>query len=217
MRAPPSIVFALIANCVETSDKALGILEAKMEPSDFAGWLGALSSLSAAQRCIVFRELALAEAVDPGEEGVEAGEPRSSVADAKRAEERCDAIAATLSASSERDIFRNIAKERYSRTGCPRCGGLDVRSWGEARGLPRYRCVECRKTFQSVHRRPGGRLAQQGSLARSGASPDRRGEPRQGGRALPDPREHRLPMAASVSRRPQPRQTQEPFGHRRGR
>ena len=118
-----------------------------MKPSDFAGWLTALSSLTAVQRCIVFRELALAEADDPWEEGVEIGEPRSAAADAKRAEERSDAVAATLSASGERDIFREIATERYSRTGCPRCGALDVRPWGEARGLPRYRCVECRKTF----------------------------------------------------------------------
>jgi len=119
-----------------------------MEPSDFAGWLATLSSLSAGQRRIVFRELALAEAEDPCEEGVEICEPGSAAAaDAKRAEERGDAVAATLSASGERDIFRDIAKERYSRTGCPRCGALDVRHWGEARGLPRYRCVECRKTF----------------------------------------------------------------------
>src|SRR5271157_3837076 len=138
---------ALIAMCVETSDKGSLDLGAKMKPSDFAGWLAALSSLSAAQRRIVFRELARAEADDLCEEGVEICEPRSAAADAKRAEERSDAVAATPSASGERDIFREIAKERYSRTGCPRCGALDVRPWGEARGLPRYRCVECRKTF----------------------------------------------------------------------
>src|SRR6516162_4862701 len=40
---------------------------------------------------------------------------------------------------------------------------------------------------------PGRRLAQQAPLARSGASPRRRGKPRQGGRASPDPPEHRLP------------------------
>ncbi len=86
-----------------------------MKPSDFAGWLAALSSLSAAQRRVVFRELALAEADDPCEEGVEICEPRSAAGDAKRAEERSDAVAATLSASGERDIFREIAKGRYSR------------------------------------------------------------------------------------------------------
>jgi hypothetical protein len=57
-----------------------------MEPSDFAEWLTTLSSLNAAQRRIVFRELALAEADDAGEEGVEISLP-GPAADADRVEE----------------------------------------------------------------------------------------------------------------------------------
>lgn len=118
-----------------------------MEPSDFAGWLTALTSLNAAQRRIVFRELALAEADDPCEEGIEIFVPGPAAADADRAEERGEATATAFCESGARDIFREIAKERHSRWGCPRCGARAARPWGEARGLPRYRCVECCKTF----------------------------------------------------------------------
>ena len=117
-----------------------------MDPSDFAEWLTRLSSLNAAQRRIVFRELALAEADDACEEGIEISLP-GPAADADSARERGDEIATALCGSGARDVFGEIAKERQSRWGCPRCGAPDARPWGKARGLPRYRCSECRKTF----------------------------------------------------------------------
>ncbi len=137
-----------------------------MKPSDFAGWLAALSSLSAAQRRIVFRELALAEADDPCEEGVEICEPRSA-ADAMRAEERSDAVAATLSASGERDIFREIATERYSRTGCPRCGAL-MSGPGVRREVTALSLRGMSKTFNPFTGTPVAGWHKDG---RSGASP----------------------------------------------
>ena len=129
--------------------RALGNWDLQMTPSDFTEWLAALSTLNAAQRRIAFRALALAEADDPGEEGVEICQPGSVAGgtDAKRPEECGEAVAAAPAASGERDLFRDIAKERQAQAGCPHCGAPEVRPWGEARGLPRYRCVECRKTF----------------------------------------------------------------------
>ena len=119
-----------------------------MKPSDFSEWLAALSSLSAAQRRAAFRALALAEADDPQEEDVEVCEPDSaSGTDETGPATRGEAVAASASASGERDLFRDIATQRHALTGCPGCGSPDVRPWGAARGLPRYRCVECRKTF----------------------------------------------------------------------
>ena len=70
-----------------------------MEPSDFAGLLTALSSLNAAQRRIVFRELALAEAGDPCEEGIEIFVPGPAAADADRVEERGEATATGCAAA----------------------------------------------------------------------------------------------------------------------
>ncbi len=47
--------------------------------------------------------------------------------DADRAEERGEATATAFCESGARDIFREIAKERHSRWGCPRCGALAAR------------------------------------------------------------------------------------------
>jgi len=44
-------------------------------------------------------------------------------------------------------MFADVARERFARGGCPHCRSPEVRPWGGARGLPRYRCAQCRKTF----------------------------------------------------------------------
>jgi len=44
-------------------------------------------------------------------------------------------------------MFADVARERFAPAGCPHCRSPEVRPWGGARGLPRYRCAQCRKTF----------------------------------------------------------------------
>ena len=50
-------------------------------------------------------------------------------------------------AARGRTTLADIAEVRFARDGCPHCGCPEVRRWGGARGLPRYRCAQCRKTF----------------------------------------------------------------------
>ena len=33
---------------------------------------------------------------------------------------------------------------------CPHCGSVAVQRWGAARGLPRYRCGDCKRTFNPL-------------------------------------------------------------------
>ena len=33
---------------------------------------------------------------------------------------------------------------------CPHCASVNVQRWGVARGLPRYRCGDCRRTFNPL-------------------------------------------------------------------
>ena len=33
---------------------------------------------------------------------------------------------------------------------CPHCASADVQRWGAARGLPRFRCGDCRRTFNAL-------------------------------------------------------------------
>jgi transposase-like protein len=55
-------------------------------------------------------------------------------------------------------MFADIANERFARSGCPHCGSIDFRPWGRAGGMPRYRCAQCRKTFNPFTGTPVARL-----------------------------------------------------------
>jgi len=41
---------------------------------------------------------------------------------------------------------------------CPHCGSSEIKRWGNAHGLPRYRCIECHKTFNMLTGTPLARL-----------------------------------------------------------
>jgi transposase-like protein len=126
-----------------------------MERSDFEAWLSAVESLTAAQRRLAFRELALAEAADGWQDGAEDSDTGFGAADdggGRRSEGQ--ATTSAQAATRERATFADIAKVRLARDGCPHCGCREVRPWGGARGLRRCRCAQCRKTFNPFTARP---------------------------------------------------------------
>ncbi len=119
-----------------------------MERSDFEAWLSAVELLTAAQRRLAFRELALAEAADGWQDGAEDSDTASAPPTMGEADARKEpATTSAQAATRERATFADIAKVRFARDGCPHCGCREVRPWGGARGLPRCRCAQCRKTF----------------------------------------------------------------------
>ena len=119
-----------------------------MESSDFEAWLSAMRLLTAGQRRLAFLELTLAEAGDLSEDGAEESDSVAAPPTIVEAEPGKEPASTGAPASThERGMFADIAKERFARVGCPHCGSPEVRPWGGARGLPRYRCAECRKTF----------------------------------------------------------------------
>ena len=52
------------------------------------------------------------------------------------------------------DFVSEIGRKRILRSGCPHCGTNEVRPWGKAGGVPRYRCKVCRKTFNAFTATP---------------------------------------------------------------
>jgi len=117
-----------------------------MDSSDFETWLSAVRSLTAAQRGRAFRELTLAEAADFSDD--EDSDLACAPATIAETESRKEPTATNSPAGTrERGTFADVAKERFARGGCPHCHSPEVRSWGGARGLPRYRCAQCHKTF----------------------------------------------------------------------
>ena len=116
-----------------------------MRSSDFEAWLLAVRSLTAVQRCLAFRELALAEAAARLENGAEESVPAPLPPTIVEAEPGKEPGAPT--STRERAMFADISEERFVGVGCPHCRSPEVRPWGGARGLPRYRCAQCRKTL----------------------------------------------------------------------
>ena len=125
-----------------------GVKGETMESSEFEAWLSATRSLTAGQRRLAYLELTLAEAADLSEDGAEESDSVAAPPTIVEAEPGKEPASTGAPASTrERGMFADIAKERFARVGCPHCGSPEVRPWGGARGLPRYRCAECRKTF----------------------------------------------------------------------
>ena len=115
---------------------------------DFEAWLSAMGRLTAAQRRLAFRALALAEAADRSEDGAEESDSASVPAPAVEREPEKEPAARSGRASiHKRGVFADVARERFAPVGCPHCRSPEIRPWGGARGLPRYRCPQCRKTF----------------------------------------------------------------------
>jgi transposase-like protein len=119
-----------------------------MDSAAFASWLVGIRRLDASQRRRVFQELALAEAGNrvPPQDGatIEAAPSVEfrSVPSVTREN--------TVGATPEQSLLSKIGHDRLASFGCPHCGGDDIRSWGKASGKPRYRRVNCRKTFNPL-------------------------------------------------------------------
>ena len=56
------------------------------------------------------------------------------------------------------NAMAELGQQRVDRKGCPHCGGLEAGRWGQADGMPRYRCKACRRTFNALTGTPLARL-----------------------------------------------------------
>ena len=113
----------------------------RMKSAVFSAWLAGLSQLTPKQRQKVLRQLLPAEAVDrpqtppPGNQAAETSESLLSQLERTRA-----------------------------RLGCPHCGSADIRPWGTVSGRPRFRCADCRKTFNAVTGTPLAHAARRSAV-----------------------------------------------------
>jgi transposase-like protein len=48
------------------------------------------------------------------------------------------------------EALTTAGRRRVDLLGCPHCEAKDVRPWGHASALPRYRCLDCRRTFNAL-------------------------------------------------------------------
>jgi transposase-like protein len=126
-----------------------------MDDVSFDGWLGAIRLLTARQRQAGFMCLALAEADDDGDapsadtdrEPRQAAESASVAADGNPPGTGSMAAndAPPLPASASAAALVHVAS-----AGCPHCASQQLQPWGFASGLQRYRCRDCRRTFNGL-------------------------------------------------------------------
>ena len=137
-----------------------------MDHDAFEAWLGAIGGMTVEQRSLGFRALALAEA--GGDLGVAAfaqhpdavSQSVAAMASAwdSPGNEGLAASAAPAVSISGSVSLATAAQSRIERTGCPHCGGRRLQRWGRSAGLPRYRCGDCRRSFNALTGTPLARL-----------------------------------------------------------
>ena len=127
-----------------------------MNAEMFANWLDAVRRLTREQRRRALLMLASDAAEDDGHgPATEASAPAD--ASAVIAPARCVGLAsqdatraAPTAADGTAEALTAVARIRVAALGCPHCDAKDVRPWGHASGLPRYRCPDCRRTFNAL-------------------------------------------------------------------
>jgi transposase-like protein len=142
-----------------------------MDDAGFKLWLASIPGLTGEQRSHGFRALAMAEAGDDTSIGSPAppvslmasppvvlrlthDDPTSEVSvmsDGTGNAAPAASVADTVSLAA-------VGQNRVDRTGCPHCGSQKLHRWGHVSGLPRYRCVDCRRSFNALTGTPLARL-----------------------------------------------------------
>jgi transposase-like protein len=73
-------------------------------------------------------------------------------------------VAALLSGHGDLAEVTSMIEARFATQAlCPHCQSTNVGSWGRACGLKRYRCRECRKSFNALTGTPLARLRKRGA------------------------------------------------------
>lgn len=115
-----------------------------MGEDEFAIWLAGMERLSASQRSVAKARLEGPSACRGETEPV----LESSLA-SKRRRKRVGGEAAPLG---------EIEMRKVASAGCPHCGAFEFGLWGWSHGLRRFRCAECRRTFNAATKTPMARL-----------------------------------------------------------
>jgi len=132
-----------------------------MDCEAFEAWLGAIRVMTAAQRRKGFAAMAVAEAYDDedlvaptltGSVGEEPPIPAILGSGCFDGDVLTTDTVAPVEAPpvSPAASVVSAVNSRVERTGCPHCGCRKLQRWGGASGLPRYRCGDCRRTFNAL-------------------------------------------------------------------
>jgi transposase-like protein len=142
-----------------------------MDDAGFELWLATIRDLTAEQRGHGFRALAMAEAGVATSMAVPApavslvsplpvvlGPPHDGPVIEVSVTTAGTGNAAPAASVADLVSLAAAGQNRVERTGCPHCGSRKLQRWGHVSGLPRYRCVDCRRSFNALTGTPLARL-----------------------------------------------------------
>jgi hypothetical protein len=139
-----------------------------VDRAHFEIWLGSIGELTEEQRSDAFQALALAEAAlavpiaaTSSSRVSDAAMPASARAIASGPASGTETGAGNAAVSAPISVPCPLAaatEARIEQTGCPHCGSRKLQGWGHVSGLPRYRCTECRRSFNALTGTPLARL-----------------------------------------------------------
>ena len=141
-----------------------------MDRAHFEIWLGSIGELTEEQRSDAFQALALAlaeaalavpMAATSSSCVSDAATPASARAIASGPVCGTETGAGNAAVSAPISVPCPLAaatQARIEQTGCPHCGSRKLQRWGHVSGLPRYRCTECRRSFNALTGTPLARL-----------------------------------------------------------
>ena len=116
-----------------------------MDDFEFSAWLDGLARLSSAQRALAKARL---EGSAVADNVVDAHpEPAPTIQRKRR-----------RAVSGEAGALSEVETSKIASAGCPHCGAFAIAPWGWSHGLRRYRCADCRRTFNAATRTPMARL-----------------------------------------------------------
>jgi hypothetical protein len=126
-----------------------------MDAESFATWLDGIRSLTRDQCRKTFMMVALRDGDDDadwmGSEAVdETAMYEAPAMTTTRGGEAVVLPALPMGTDGKFDALTATAGRRVEARGCPHCDAKEVRPWGRAHGLPRYRSPDCRRTFNAL-------------------------------------------------------------------
>ena len=127
-----------------------------MDAVEFQDWLGGIGRLSTTQLRQSFQELALFEASNSLGGAVNQCSKDNAATVASESAPVCSPPLPQVGA----DTLAGIAHRRVESMGCPHCNSHEVAPWGSASAMPRYRCKNCKRTFNGLTKTPLARLRQ---------------------------------------------------------
>ena len=63
-------------------------------------------------------------------------------------------LKASIEHRDKKDLVAEVVSLVGTPTACPHCHRSEIRSWGHAAGLPRFRCLGCKRTFNALTNTP---------------------------------------------------------------